>query len=237
MAGLWRQIDGLPPIAECRELPNLGMAHGWAGYVHATLRWCQAAGRPVPAGVAARLEELADRAESWGRGVRWRWHGQPLAEAHRRAAPAAARWMAGWCNGSAGMVHLWLLAAELAAAIERSAAAPRSAGARRRWEQLAVAAGWHAWEAADEVENLCCGLAGRAYALLALNRRGAGEEWLPRARNLADRAAAAERQPEDSSPPQSLFRGVFGIAVLAADLERPEAAAMPLFGAEGWTAS
>ncbi len=33
----------------------------------------------------------------------------------------------------------------------------------------------------------------------------------------------------------SLYRGALGIAVLAADLERPEAAAMPLVGDEGWT--
>jgi hypothetical protein len=230
MAGLWREIDGLPPIAECLELSNLGMAHGWAGYVYATLRWCQAAGRPVPAGVAARLEELANLAESRGRGARWRWHGQPLAEAHGPAAPEAARWMAGWCNGSAGMVHLWALAAQLSESID-----PGAAGSSRRWEQLAVAAGWHAWEAGDQVESLCCGLAGRAYALLALNQQGAGEEWLVRARILADRAAVAARQTKAGASAQGLYRGPLGIAVLAADLERPEAAAMPLFGREGWT--
>jgi serine/threonine protein kinase len=229
MAGLWREIDGLPPIAECQELPNLGIAHGWAGYVYSTLRWCQAAGRPVPAGVAVRLDELADMAESWGRGARWRWHGQPLAEAHRRAAPEAARWMAGWCNGSAGMVHLWSLAAQRSTSFDPGSA-PTS---RRRWEQLAIAAGWHAWEAGDQVESLCCGLAGRAYALLALNQQGAGEEWLVRARTLADRAALGVRRSEESA--HSLYRGSLGIAVLTADLERPEGAAMPLFGREGWT--
>jgi len=235
MAGLWREIDELPPIAECQELANLGMAHGWAGYLYATLRWCLAAGRPVPAGVACRLAELAGRAESWGRGARWRWHAQPLAEAHGRGAPAAARWMAGWCNGSAGMVHLWALAARMAAAIDPAGAARGASASGRRWEQLAVAAGWHAWESADQVQSLCCGLAGRAYALLALNRQGAGEEWLARARILADRAATASRHAREEPSPHSLYRGPLGIAVLAADLEHPEAAAMPLFGEEGWT--
>ncbi|HYL06308.1 MAG TPA: lanthionine synthetase LanC family protein, partial [Thermoanaerobaculia bacterium] len=240
MAGLWREIDGLPPIAECAELPNLGMAHGWAGYLYATLRWCRAAGRPVPADVGARLEQLAGSAESWGRGARWRWHGQPVAEEHRRGAPAGARWMAGWCNGSAGMVHLWTLAARMTDSIEPGGAARGAPGASAahgnacRWERLALAAGWHAWEDADEVPSLCCGLAGRAYALLALHRQGAGEEWLVRARQLADRAAAAARRAQDEPSPHSLYRGPLGIAVLAADLERPEAAAMPLFGAEGW---
>jgi hypothetical protein len=249
LTGLWQQIDRLPELSACFELPNLGMAHGWAGYLYATLRWCEAAGRPLPGGVAARLDELAAGAESWGRGARWRWHGQPVAEGHRRAAPAVARWMAGWCNGSAGMVHLWTLASRPPGLAEPTdpAATPMghpAAAAAHRWRQLAEAAAWHAWEAGDQVESLCCGLAGRAYALLALYQAGAGEEWLERARILANRAAvasaavasAARDVPEGSSPPHSLYRGQLGVAVLAADLERPEAAAMPLFGNEGWSA-
>lgn len=237
LAGIWRQIDPLPPLSAWPEAPNLGMAHGWAGYLYATLRWCQAAARPLPAGLGARLGELADSAESWGRGARWRWHGQPLAEAHGLAAPAAPRWMAGWCNGSAGMVHLWTLAARTQALSPEShpATAPRGriAAGSDRWLQLANAAAWHAWEADDQVESLCCGLAGRAYALLDLYQAGAGVEWLDRARILADRAAAATDPPE-ASQPHSLYRGQLGIAVLVADLERPDYAAMPLFGNEHW---
>jgi len=234
LAGIWRQIDPLPPLSACPEAPNLGMAHGWAGYLYATLRWCQAAVRPLPAGLAARLGELADSAESWGRGARWRWNGQPLAEAHGLAAPAAPRWMAGWCNGSAGMVHLWTLASRMQAPTSESTSgsAPRGrAASSGRWLQLAHAAAWHAWEADDQGESLCCGLAGRAYALLDLYQAGAGAEWLERARMLADRAAAA---PEVTDASHSLYRGKLGIAVLAADLERPESAAMPLFGDERW---
>jgi eukaryotic-like serine/threonine-protein kinase len=242
LAGIWRQIDPLPPLSACPEAPNLGMAHGWAGYLYATLRWCQAAAWPLPAGLAARLGELADSAESWGRGARWRWHGQPLAEGHGLAAPAAPRWMAGWCNGSAGMVHLWTLASRMQAPSSESnpGTAPRgrAAAGSDRWVQLAHAAAWHAWEADDQVESLCCGLAGRAYALLDLYQAGAGAEWLERARILADRAAAASTaaatDPPEASQLHSLYRGQLGIAVLAADLERPEAAAMPLFGDERW---
>jgi len=248
LAGIWRQIDPLPPLSACPEAPNLGMAHGWAGYLYATLRWCQAAARPLPAGLAARLGELAGSAESWGRGARWRWHGQPLAEGHGLAASAAPRWMAGWCNGSAGMVHLWTLASRMLAPASASdpGTVPRGRAAggsgSGRWMQLAHAAAWHAWEADDQVENLCCGLAGRAYALLDLYQAGAGTEWLDRARILADRAAAASTaaasaaaaDPLAASQLHSLYRGQPGIAVLAADLEHPEGAAMPLFGDERW---
>jgi len=242
LAGIWRQIDPLPPLAACPEAPNLGMAHGWAGYLYATLRWCQAAARPLPAGLAARLRELADSAESWGRGARWRWHGQPLAEGHRLAAPAAPRWMAGWCNGSAGMVHLWTLASRtpgLSSPADPGTAPRDPATGPDPWMQLAHLAAWHAWEADDQVETLCCGLAGRAYALLDLYQSGGGPEWLDRARILADRAAAisaAAAEDPDASQPHSLYRGQLGIAVLAADLERPDFAAMPLFGDERWAA-
>jgi serine/threonine-protein kinase len=246
LAGLWREIDRLPAIPDCLAQPNLGMAHGWAGYLYATLRWCLAAGRPLPAGLAARLGELAETAESWGRGARWRWYGQPAGEGHTRPPAGDARWMPGWCNGSAGMVHLWTLASRTAAI-----------SGDPRWPRLASAAAWHAWEAGEGVESLCCGLAGRAYALLALHQLGAGPEWLARARTLADRAAsvaaaaslaltasaasgAASARDDGVAPAaesslHSLYRGALGVAVLAADLERPEAAAMPLVGDEGWT--
>jgi len=244
LAGIWRQLDPLPPLAACPEAPNLGMAHGWAGYLYATLRWCQATGRPLPPGLAARLGELADSAESWGRGARWRWHGQPPAEGHGLAVPAAPRWMAGWCNGSAGMVHLWTLASRMPALSSDShpgtAPLARATASPDRWMQLAHAAAWHAWEADDQVESLCCGLAGRAYALLDLYQVGAGADWLARARILANRAAVASSlavtDAPEASQPHSLYRGQLGIAALAADLERPEAAAMPLFGDERWTA-
>jgi serine/threonine-protein kinase len=224
LAGLWQEIELLPAIAGCAERSNLGVAHGWAGYLYATLQWCRAARRTLPASLSGRLDELAAAAESWGRGVRWRWHGMPAdlgghlsAAPGGAAAPYAARWMAGWCNGSAGMVHLFALAARLLVD-------------DRSW-QLACAAGWNTWEAADTGGSLCCGIAGRAYALLDLYRQGAGDEWLTRARALAARAATSE----PTALPDSLYRGRLGVALLAADLARPDTAAMPLFADEGWS--
>src|SRR5690348_11686419 len=63
---LWRELDTAPPIASAQPFTFAGIAHGWAGALYATLRWCQASGAQVPAGVAARLDELAGRAT---------WHG------------------------------------------------------------------------------------------------------------------------------------------------------------------
>jgi hypothetical protein len=205
---LWRELDGTPPPSA--DEAGLGMAHGWAGFVYAALRWCRSAGTSHPERLEERLAGLAARAQPWGRGLRWRWgHGR-------------GRWgissMAGWCNGSAGFVYLWALA-------HRVLGEPR-------YRELAEGAAWNAWEAPDANGSLCCGLAGRAYALLHLHKHGGGEEWLLRTRALAERAALAI---ERAGTPDSLYKGALGVAVLAADLARPGDAVFPFFEEEGWT--
>ncbi len=102
-----------------------------------------------------------------------------------------------------------------------------------RFRRLAEGAAWNAWEAPDPHGTLCCGLAGRAYALLNLHRHGGGAEWLTRARELADRAALAIERTAEA--PDSLYKGAVGVAVLAADLARPADAVFPFFEEEGWT--
>jgi serine/threonine-protein kinase len=196
-------------VPEGAGQPNLGMAHGWAGFLYASLQWCRAAGRPVPPRLPERLAELAACARPWGRGLRWRWY----AEDGRDTGT-----MAGWCNGSPGFVFLGTLAHRLLG--------------DPAWLALAEGAAWNAWEAPDAHGTLCCGLAGRAYALLNLHRHGGGEEWLARARDLAERAAQTTER--DSEAPHSLYKGELGIAVLAADLAKPEGAAMPFSEEEGW---
>jgi serine/threonine-protein kinase len=209
LAGLWEEIAELPPIRDCAERPNLGIAHGWAGYLYASLRWCRASGAALPEGLPARLEELADRAHPAGRGLRWRWYAENGADVGT---------MAGWCNGSAGFVFLWTLAHQILG--------------EPRHRELAEGAAWNAWEAPDPHGTLCCGLAGRAYALLNLWKQGGGDEWLTRARDLASQAALSVERAAET--PDSLYKGAVGVAALAADLARPEAAALPFFEEEGW---
>jgi serine/threonine-protein kinase len=209
LAGLWKEIDELPPIPDCVERPNLGMAHGWAGYLYASLRWCRAAGAPRPAGLPARLAELAGRAHPSGRGLRWRWYAESGSDVGT---------MAGWCNGSAGFVFLWTLAHQILG--------------DPRYHEMAEGAAWNAWEAPDLHGTLCCGLAGRAYALLNLWKHGGGEPWLTRARDLAGHAALSIERTAEAA--DSLYKGAVGVAVLAADLARPEEAVFPFFEEEGW---
>jgi len=212
MKGIWEQIDAYAPIPECPELRNLGIAHGWGGLLYATLRWHHSSGAALPGAIQERLHQLAGCAEPIGRGTRWPWElGQPSPD-------GGYGYMPGWCNGTAGYVYLWTLA-------------HRTFG-DEAYLQLAEQATWNAWEEQPEIDNLCCGLAGRAYALLNLYKHTGERAWLERARELAHRAVVSERSPE--MPPHSLYKGEIGIALLVADLANPEGAAMPFFEEEGW---
>jgi hypothetical protein len=207
---LWTQLARQPPLAQSTELKTLGAAHGWAGYLYALLRWSEASGTPPPAGVDERLEQLGALARPAGRGLRW---------PHEVGATASDTALsASWCSGAAGFVHLWTLA-------------------HRRFgdessERRAQLAGWSAYEGAPGPGDLCCGFAGRAYALLALYKQCGDTTWLARARVLANRAATSIRA--GSLQRDSLYRGEVGVALLAADLEQPEHACMPLYESEGW---
>jgi serine/threonine protein kinase len=213
LAALWEELDSLPPLAAHQLPPNLGIAHGWGGYAYAALRWCRAFGAAPPAGLKRRVDELAAAAEPWKRGLRWRWNGG------KEALDAPT--MPGWCNGSAGFVYLWTLA-------HREWGEPR-------FLDLATGAAWNAWEAGESGGSICCGAAGRSYALLELARHLGGEpRWIARARSLADRAALAVAAGSEKK--DSLYKGRIGVALLAADLERPEYAALPFFADEGWIA-
>ncbi|MEO7503208.1 MAG: lanthionine synthetase LanC family protein [Gemmatimonadaceae bacterium] len=198
---LWQTLDGRAQILDA-GIDYLGIAHGWAGFLYATLQWSRISGNRVPDGAARRLDELSALAIPAGRGLEWPWlvrePGDPVV-------------MAGWCNGSSGQVLLWSLAHDMFG--------------DARWLEMAEGAAWNAWEAPDLASTLCCGLAGRAYALLNFYRHTGESIWLDRARALGERAAKSGGMPTDY--PRSLFKGEFGLAVLAADLEVPNEAVMP----------
>jgi len=177
----------------------LGAAHGWCGLAHAQLRWCQA----TKTSPAPPLRELLDS----------------LARARRptglwpRRSESDDVWR-GWCHGSAGWTQLWTLADEVVAEVD--------------FLPLAASAAVHA-VAGGGGAGLCCGLAGEAYAALALHRSTGDAAWLNHARRLALRA---EREPTgEGFPEHSLWRGDVGVALLALELDDPTRAAMPLYRA------
>jgi eukaryotic-like serine/threonine-protein kinase len=201
MAAVWEELDTRPPILE-RNDRYLGMAHGWVGFLYATLRWVQATGAPLPVQFHPRMADLASLRIPKGRGAQW------------PRVSASQPWdrLAGWCHGTAGYVFLWLLAHDVLGGDE--------------WFRLAEDAAWNTWEEPLNMADLCCGTAGRAYALLNVYRHTGEREWLSRAKTLANHAASAV---DKSLRRHALWKGDFGAAVLIADLESPETARMPLF--------
>lgn len=214
LAALWQQLDEFGTIGRACELPDPATAHGWAGLIYASLRWCRAAGTPLPAGLPRRLEQLAGAAEPLGRGVHW-----PRPHRAGEANTWAPELISGWCNGPAGFIHLWTLA--------------HDEFRREHYLALAEASAWSAWDGRATLPDLCCGLAGRGYGLLNLYKYTGNPDWLLRARQLSERAAATARRGR-AQRPLSLFKGVPGIVLLSADLLRPEGAVMPCFEPEGW---
>ncbi|MBR0851395.1 phosphotransferase [Bradyrhizobium diazoefficiens] len=210
-ASLTAHLEALAPIAEERSLRFLGIAHGWSGILYALLRWQQATGLAAGGGLAARLDQLAAAAEPTAHGLRW-----PRLRRDGRSRPAD--FVPSWCNGSAGFVHLWLAA--------------ESVLGDEGYRELACGAARDALGPTETGVDLCCGLSGRAYALLALHRASGDEMWLRDARSLALRAL----RPDMLNSPfaHSLYKGVLGPAMLAEELRAPAAASMPLFEPEGW---
>jgi eukaryotic-like serine/threonine-protein kinase len=189
-----------------QRLALLGAAHGHAGILFATLRWCELTARPARPALIERLGAVAALSERHGRGLRW--------PDTIGATAAANQLSASWCNGAAGMVALWTLAARLTG--------------DQNFDTLARGAAWTACEDRRGHDDICCGYAGRGYALLELHRHTGDPIWLARAAALADRAAVSARP--DARQPDSLHKGALGVALLAAELDDPLGARLPLYG-------
>ncbi len=202
MEAIWRELDAHPPIARDAADAYLGVAHGWSGFIYAALRWCATSGAPLPASLARRLDELAALGVHRGRATFWR----------RQVGGHPQDVTAGWCNGTAGHVFTFTAAYD--------------ALGEERFRELACQAGMHAFEEQTYNADLCCGTAGRAYAMLNLYKHTGDSEWLARARSLANHAVSYDGEVARTN---SLWKGEMGVAALIADLQSPENARMPFF--------
>lgn len=210
----WKILEGHDAICDCREIQYLGMAHGWAGFCYAALRWHELTDFACSSTLEDRLHQVGECGMEFGRGRRWPW---VLGD---NSLAIGSNFMPGWCNGSAGYVHLWTKAANLL-----------HDGRYEKWAEMAA---WSTWEEGAGSPTICCGLAGRAYALLEFANQRGDSEWLKRAARLA--RSAIERYDRNGDQNdirhESLFRGALGIAVLQSDLADPTHACMPFFGRE-----
>jgi serine/threonine-protein kinase len=188
---------------------NLGIAHGWGGVLYSLIHWLHVSGRPLESPIGERLEELADQAVPHGDSLRWPW------VARGEAGDIEILHSAGWCNGNAGLVQLWLLAHDVEPDDRYLERAIASARALESEQNIA--------------SHLCCGASGFAYALLRLFCATQDELWLERARWIIERSISALPGGLERQNRASLFRGELGIAVVASEFAAPGDARMPAF--------
>jgi serine/threonine-protein kinase len=220
MDGIWKEVSEFAPLHKSQEMSFLGMAHGWAGVLFATLRWCRLRAELdkvevstlLHENVSHRLTELAQWGLPAGRGLVWSWQNELGGD----FASGNNGFMPGWCNGNAGHVFLWTEAYKVFG--------------EQRYLELARKAAWGVWEQPSSFNNLCCGATGSAYAMLNLYRVTEDKDWLMRARQYAHRVVTTEEPPsEHETDVNSLYKGEIGAMVLLDDLVDPKAARMPLF--------
>ncbi|MEJ2854198.1 MULTISPECIES: lanthionine synthetase LanC family protein [unclassified Saccharothrix] len=196
LSPLTRAVDDLvsrtwPALGDA-DVQYLGMAHGWAGFCHATLRWAQAGGTVPTDAVADRLATVAGHAVRRDGAASW-----PV----RPTAATPDHW-SGWCHGTAGHAQLFALAA-------------RVLDDDGRYATLAHEAGAHLVKHPQrQVAHLCCGSGGQAAVLVDLWALTGDDRWLDRAAGLAERSTATAFGP--ASRHGSLFKGDLGIALAAA---------------------
>ncbi len=189
---------------------NIGVAHGWSGILYGIMHWLESSGRSLLDPIRNRLEEVAAQSVTWGNALRWPW------VASDESGVVEVLFTPGWCNGSAGFIHLWLLAHELEP--------------DETYLERAVASAWSFDTYRQPAIHLCCGAVGMVYALLRLFQVTHDEVWLEKARHLMDGSIAALPRGLEKDNRASLFRGEMGVALAASEFSEPDGARMPAFG-------
>jgi serine/threonine-protein kinase len=220
LADIWGRLDAMPRLTEEKRFRSTGIAHGWAGVLYTVLSWCRTTDAPLPATLPERLHQLADLAENTGDGLRWGQHIRSVWNRDPRD------YSGGWCNGTAGMIHLWTRAHQMLN--------------DPRLLDLAEGAARNVIAVPQSIPQLCCGLPGQAYAMLNLYKHTGERRWLNHAHIFAEQSCRYSPLPGNTQPPRlhyALYKGSLGTALLSADLEAPSEACMPLFESEGWKLS
>ncbi len=201
MSGVWNELDLFAPVEEDKKIGYLGVAHGWAGILYATIMWCRVSGQQAPGNLEERINQLAACGVHNKNMVSW-----------KRKMDEPVIWN-GWCHGISGHIHLWTLAGNYFH--------------EQKFKDLALLCGNFLLSTNDNtISSLCCGSAGQAYALLNLYRYSGEKRFLSSASRFYKQAI--EKLP-GSNLKNSLYKGDVGVALLEADLSNPGTASMPLF--------
>lgn len=207
-----RLAHGMAETPVAREQSGrhfVGIAHGWAGMIQAGLLYAHVTRQEVDGWVEHALSQLATLEVTakgpgcWprkvGRGVR------------------KSEYLAGWCNGAAGIASLMCYGAVNCGADEYLETAKRAA---RFVEETRENSGG----------DLCCGLAGQSVALSCLAHYTGDTHWTALSNRLCK--SAIEIIDQSSLRQNSLFKGRLGTVVAAAVCDTGNYPHMPLCWAE-----
>jgi eukaryotic-like serine/threonine-protein kinase len=200
---IWEHADSSGPMAGNPSIQYFGIAHGWAGILFATLKWCDLSRQLLPEKFFGRLDELIKLGIKEENFIRWHLTGKD-----------AASWP-GWCHGSAGYTFLWTLLYKITR--------------EERFMEMAEKTANHflAIDKNGTNGSLCCGMSGEAYALLSLFKITGNNFYLNEAKALGKRILKNIYGPGMKN--NSLYKGDVGAAVLFTELMEPKFALMPLF--------
>jgi serine/threonine-protein kinase len=203
MSEIWSIVDAYAAIGERNPINYRGIAHGWAGILYATLKWCKASGQTLPGCFFERVAQLIELGIEENGYIRWEISNtEPVS------------WT-GWCHGSVGYTFLWTSLFHFTS--------------DERYLELAKKTAGHFLYAASPAMNgsLCCGRSGECYALLSVYNATKEDFYLTEAKRLAKQMLPHIYSGQMKN--HSLYKGNIGAAVLFEELDRPEFARMPLF--------
>jgi Lanthionine synthetase C-like protein len=106
-----------------------------------------------------------------------------------------------WCHGTPGLTLLWAKAYEVSG--------------DEKYLNIARACGLDILKKPQGFSHICCGLAGQAYALLALSRIDGAKRWKSRAQRIA---LEAERLDAGEIWDKALWKGRSGLLCVATDV-------------------
>ncbi|MEY4668636.1 MAG: hypothetical protein RL518_1335 [Pseudomonadota bacterium] len=206
VADMMREIASFANLKEA-PVQYLGFAHGWAGIFYSLLAWGRKYDPDIVARVTPLLHQLASYKVESRLGSFW---------PYRFDQPVEAGDMASWCNGTAGFTLLWTEAF--------------LATGDAHWLTLAREAARHCSTYFDGLNSVCCGLAGRGYALAILGSASGEQEWMDAARACLQRAAVGT--PDVSRYPHSLFKGVLGHELAKLEVAKGEGIVFPTLASD-----
>lgn len=198
---IWTGADKEPAMNVANNINYFGIAHGWSGLLYATLHWCTNTGTALPQNFNHRIDELMACAVKKDHLIYW-----PLSQANKNSWP-------GWCNGNAGHIFLLVL---LYKHFNDA-----------KFLNLAEALSNGIINLPHYNNNLCCGLSGMAYSMMALYKITGDKKYLEAVQKTKQSIIKNIASPMDDN--NSLYKGEVGLGLLFCESAIPDLARMPLF--------